>query len=75
MTGGTEATKNTIYMIDFGLANIYKSKGGKHIPFKEGKDFAGTARYASLKTHLGYEHSRRDDLESICYVLLYFLKG
>jgi casein kinase 1 len=75
MTGGTEATKNTIYIIDFGLAKCYKSSDGEHIPFKDGKNLTGTARYASLNTHIGYEQSRRDCLESICHVLLYFLKG
>jgi len=41
-------------MIDFGLAKkYYMSSKGKHIPFKEGKALTGTARYASLATHLG----------------------
>jgi casein kinase 1 len=75
MTGGTEVTKNTIYIIDFGLAKCYMSSDGEHIPFKDGKNLTGTARYASLNTHIGYEQSRRDCLESICHVLLYFLKG
>ena len=55
MTGGTEATKNNIYFIDFGLAKCYKSSDGEHIPFKDGKNLTGTARYASLNTHIGYE--------------------
>lgn len=53
MTGSTEATKNTIFIIDFGLAKCYKSSDGEHIPYIEGKNLTGTARYASIATHKG----------------------
>ena len=65
-----------VYLINFGFAKKYRSLTTKEqYPFNDNIIMTGTARYASINSMKGFEQSRRDDLESLGYVLIYLLKG
>jgi len=66
-----------IYLIDFGFCKTYIQNGdfGQHIPMKKNNKLIGSVNYASIQSHELMELSRRDDLESIGYVLLYLYFG
>ena len=64
-----------IYIIDFGLSKKYKSDRGNHVKFNITKHLTGTPRFCSINSMRGVEQSRRDDLESLSYLILYFCKG
>uniref|UniRef100_A0AC35UES6 Protein kinase domain-containing protein n=1 Tax=Rhabditophanes sp. KR3021 TaxID=114890 RepID=A0AC35UES6_9BILA len=74
-----DMTNQNVYIIDFGLTKNYKlqntTKQNQHMPWKKTKAMIGTANYVSLNTHNGIEMSRRDDLESLGYMLMEFMVG
>lgn len=75
LTGGETYGPGHIFLADFGLARRYLMPDGSHTPFMEAKAFAGTPRYASANAHMGAEQGRRDDLESLMYVVIYLARG
>lgn len=73
---GQQMKRTQVYLIDFGLSKRFRDvKHGEHIRYRDGKSLTGTARYASVNTHMGVEQARRDDVEALGYILIYFLKG
>ena len=63
-----------LYVIDFGLTKIYRHHR-KHIAMKNGRSMIGTARFVSIHVHDGLSPSRRDDIESLGYIIVYLLLG
>jgi serine/threonine protein kinase len=73
---GLEEKASIVHIIDFGLSKAYINPvTKKHISFSEKKKMIGTAYFVSVNIHMGYEKSRRDDLESLGYTLIYLAKG
>jgi len=65
---------NNIYLIDFGFCKYY-IENGEHNKIKKNHHMIGSKNYASISSHYCYDLSRRDDLESLCYMLIYFYTG
>lgn len=73
---GLHENSHVVHIVDFGLSKRYRDiKNHQHIPYKQNRAIVGTVRYCSVNSHLGIQYSRRDDLESLGYVLQYFYKG
>lgn len=73
---GLKEKENTVYIVNYGLVKVYINyTTGKHIPFREKKKLITAPCFASINAHMGYEQSRRDDLESLGYTLIYLAKG
>ncbi|KPI86055.1 casein kinase I-like protein [Leptomonas seymouri] len=64
-----------LYLVDFGLSVRYRDREGNHRPLTTNHRFIGTPRYASLRTHMGYTMSRRDDIEQLVYTMIYLFRG
>jgi serine/threonine protein kinase len=71
---GIGDNRGKVFMVDFGLSKSFR-ENGNHISYRNNKNFTGTYRYSSIRNHRGVEQSRRDDLESVGYMLIYFAKG
>ena len=71
---GRGKSSNKLFMIDFGISKPFR-KGIHHVPYRDGVSIGGTARYSSLNTHKCIQQGRRDDMESIGYVIIYLLRG
>ena len=69
---GEQAPK--IFMVDYGLAKQYVDENGKHIPFAHYSWIPGTSRYCTARAMLGHELSRRDDMESLGYMWISFMR-
>jgi len=73
---GPRGQEDVIYVLDFGLSKPWVEGDNVHIPVHQGqKSLCGTARFASITTHDGFEQSRRDDLECLAYVLVFLMMG
>lgn len=73
---GTGDKSSRVFLIDFGLTRHFRNPDThKHIKLIKGLDITGTIRYSSINSHLGVTQSRRDDLESLAYVIVYLVKG
>lgn len=73
---GLGKKSHKIFTIDFALSRVFRDpKNLEHLPYTENKKLIGSSRFASVTAHKGIDQTRRDDLESIGYLLLYFLKG
>lgn len=66
---------NRVHVIDFGLSKYYANERGEHVSLRSTREIIGTSRYMSINAHKCQEASRRDDMESLAYVMVYFMRG
>ncbi|KAG1905077.1 casein kinase I [Suillus fuscotomentosus] len=73
---GLHDLRHTAFIIDFGITKEYCDTSTRlHVPFHHNRRLTGTPAFASTNNHLGVEPGRRDNLESLAYMLIYFLHG
>ena len=70
-----EKNISEIYLIDFGLAKSFLDEKQRHYSLKTNEDIVGTRRYMSINTHQGLTSSRRDDIESFGYIMMFLYHG
>lgn len=68
---GLGRKSQTVHLIDFGFCTNYLDEDGNHVQMTSGKSVTGTPNFVSINVHNGFSSSRRDDIESSMYVLLY----
>jgi len=69
---GLKSQSNQVFLVDFGIA---KRLNAKDLNFPNIYSFVGTIRYAKVSAHLGVRLGRKDDLESLVYVLIFLYRG
>ena len=72
---GLRRFSHIAYLIDFGIANLWKNREGEHIELQTDCSLIGTVRYVSVNSHLGFELTRRDDLIGLGYLVYQMLQG
>jgi serine/threonine protein kinase len=73
---GVGKQANVVHLIDFGLSKEYRNPNThRHTPYNKAHGLIGSPTFVSIHSHLGMELGRRDDLESLAYILIYFLRG
>jgi serine/threonine protein kinase len=70
------ADDQTVFLIDLGLAELFRNPATyKHIPYSTDQSFVGTLPFTSINGQQGHAQSRRDDLESLAYTIIYSARG
>jgi len=72
---GIDDNSNILYLIDYGFCKKFILDNGEHIELRKNKTLIGTPNFVSINIHNGLEASRRDDLESVLYIMYYLWKG
>ena len=72
---GLNKEKEKLFLVDFGLSKKYLLDNGDHIPFNSYVPFVGNTRFCSKFTSGRLEYCRREELASLCYILIFVMKG
>jgi serine/threonine protein kinase len=72
---GRKSSHMDLYLIDFGLSRKYLDNNCIHCPYSENVNFKGNIVFSSKNCLLGVSPGRRDDFESICYLLIFMQQG